>query len=108
MRPALALFTILAAALPAAAEVASPAGRVIECYCTDTGGARVEMGESICLRVDGRMFMAKCEMSLNVPMWRDTGQGCLSSALTPPAPSPSEKLRRLQPAADPGLVDPKV
>ncbi len=50
-----------------------------DCYCTDTNGARVELGEVICLRVDGRDFQARCEMSLNNPMWRDTGQGCMSS-----------------------------
>lgn len=55
----------------------SPA-RVVECYCTDTQGDRIELGEVICLRVGGRDFRAKCEMSLNVPMWRDTGLSCLT------------------------------
>jgi hypothetical protein len=27
------------------------------------------------------MFMAQCQMSLNVPMWREMSQGCLSSSL---------------------------
>ena len=31
--------------------------------------------------VDGRMFMAQCQMSLNVPMWREVSKGCLSSSL---------------------------
>jgi len=35
----------------------------------------------ICLQVDGRMFMAQCQMSLNVPMWREVSEGCLSSGL---------------------------
>lgn len=62
------------AALAQNADVTWP-----DCYCTDKTGARVELGEVICLRVDGRDFQARCEMSLNNPMWRDTGQGCLSS-----------------------------
>jgi len=38
--------------------------------------------------VDGRSYMARCEMSLNVPMWRDTGEGCISAEmLTTPASS---------------------
>jgi len=41
----------------------------------------VELGQTICLQVDGRMFMAQCQMSLNVPMWREVQQGCLSSSL---------------------------
>ncbi len=65
---------------PAYADVKGSGGRIVECYCTDTQGARVELGESICLFVDGRAFMAQCDMSLNVPIWRDTGQGCLSSS----------------------------
>ena len=68
-------------ATPAIADVTSPSGKTIECYCTDTQGLRVELGESVCLFVDGRAFMAQCDMSLNVPIWRDTGQGCLSSSL---------------------------
>ena len=71
------------AALPAQADVFGPGGKVIECYCTDTQGARVEIGEEICLFVDGRAFMALCDMSLNVPIWRDTGAGCLSSRAEP-------------------------
>ena len=84
MRPLAALLVLLAA--PALADVTS-GGKTIECYCTDTSGARVEMGETICLQVDGRMFMAQCQMSLNVPMWRKVSDGCLSSSVRPfPAP----------------------
>ena len=68
-------------ALPAAADVVGPGGKTIDCYCTDRTGSRVELGETICLQVDGRMFMAQCQMSLNVPMWREVEQGCLSSSL---------------------------
>lgn len=56
-----------------------------ECFCTDRSGARVELGETICLIVDGRAFLARCEMSLNVPAWRDTGAGCLGARLRPGA-----------------------
>lgn len=74
-RYALALILV---ALPAAADVTSPSGRTVECYCTDTQGARVEMGEETCLAVGGRVFMAFCDMSLNVPIWRDTGRDCVT------------------------------
>ncbi|GHF71563.1 hypothetical protein [Seohaeicola zhoushanensis] len=74
-----ALLMLLAA--PAAADVVGPKGKVQDCYCTDRTGARVELGETICLQVDGRMFMAQCQMSLNVPMWREVQKGCLSSSL---------------------------
>ena len=73
--------TAVAISAPVAAEVKGPNGRVIDCYCTDRTGARVELGQTICLQVDGRMFMAQCQMSLNVPMWREVQKGCLSSGL---------------------------
>lgn len=82
-----AILLAMLVSAPAAADVIGPGGRVIECYCTDTGGARVELGERICLMVDGRAFLALCDMSLNVPIWRDTGEGCLGAAL-PITPAP--------------------
>ena len=73
----LVLFASLLA-LPALADVTTPRGKV-DCYCTDGTGARVEMGQRTCLSVGGRAYIANCEMSLNVPMWRDTGETCLAS-----------------------------
>ena len=71
----------------AGADVTGPGGKTIDCYCTDKQGGRIELGETICLQVDGRMFMAQCQMSLNVPMWREVQQGCLSSRLNLSEPS---------------------
>jgi hypothetical protein len=70
-------------------------GKVIDCYCTDKTGSRIELGEMTCLNVDGKTFMAQCQMSLNVPMWRKITDGCLSSSL----PQSS------QPTLHAGLVD---
>ena len=66
-------------AAPLAADVTSPSGRTVECYCTDKQGARVELGELRCMNVGGRTFMARCEMALNNPFWRETGEGCIAS-----------------------------
>jgi hypothetical protein len=82
------------------ADVSGPGGRVIECYCTDSTGGRVELDQEICLTVGGRAFIARCEMSLNTPMWRDTGRPCLGSALG--------GLQRLEPAGDAGGVHPQI
>ncbi|MEM7752715.1 MAG: hypothetical protein AAF230_04820 [Pseudomonadota bacterium] len=85
-----ALLVVLAT--PAFADVVGQNGKTVDCYCTDTEGLRVELGESTCLVVNGRAFMAQCDMSLNVPIWRDSGMGCLSSSLEP---SPTERLLQL-------------
>ncbi|GAB5437037.1 hypothetical protein [Falsiruegeria mediterranea] len=78
------LMLFFALSSPVAADVVGPGGKVQDCYCTDTSGTRIELGETICLQVDGRMFMAQCQMSLNVPMWREVQEGCLSSQAKPP------------------------
>jgi hypothetical protein len=88
---------LLCCACPAFADVVGPGGKVQDCYCTDKSGARVELGETICLQVDGRMFMAQCQMSLNVPMWRQVSEGCLST-----------RLQSLDPALDALLVDAEI
>ncbi|MDP5216069.1 hypothetical protein Q5Y75_02450 [Ruegeria sp. 2205SS24-7] len=73
------LFVFLLIASPVLADVTGPGGKVQDCYCTDKSGSRIELGQTICMQVDGRMFMAQCQMSLNVPMWREVQKGCLSS-----------------------------
>ncbi len=54
-----------------------------DCYCTDKTGQRLELGDIVCMSVGGRDFMARCEMSLNNPMWREVSGACLSSQLLP-------------------------
>ncbi|MCE8518176.1 hypothetical protein KBY25_08950 [Ruegeria pomeroyi] len=91
------LALILLIAPPALADVVGPGGKTIDCYCTDSSGARIELGETICLMVDGRMFMAQCQMSLNVPMWREVQPGCLSSRLLPQSRQPLLDTRAVYP-----------
>jgi hypothetical protein len=77
------IVTLLLLCPAAAFADATIGGKTVDCYCTDRTGSRIEMGEVICLEVDGRMFTAQCQMSLNVPMWRELREGCLSSDATP-------------------------
>ncbi|MFT7593449.1 MAG: hypothetical protein ACI8R4_000762 [Paracoccaceae bacterium] len=81
------ILPLILVATPLAADYVGPDGKVRDCYCTDKTGSRVELGQTICLQVDGRMFMAQCQMSLNVPMWREVQKGCLSSRLQSIDPS---------------------
>ncbi len=88
----------LPAPTAAFADATYPNGKTVDCYCTDRSHNRIELGETICLQVDGRMFMAQCQMSLNVPMWREVSEGCLSSSLP----------QSVQPTVDAGGVDPQI
>lgn len=68
-------------AVPVMADVKTPNGKIIECFCTDTQGKRHELGDIICLTVDNRSFLAKCAMAQNNPIWREQQQGCNNSNL---------------------------
>ena len=84
----LALTAVASALAGSATADVQKGGKTVDCYCTDKTGARVELGEKICMQVDGKMFMAQCQMSLNNPMWRKLSDGCLSSELSDPALEP--------------------
>ncbi|MEM9221830.1 MAG: hypothetical protein AAGB11_05440 [Pseudomonadota bacterium] len=47
-----------------------------DCYCTDSEGRRVEVGDTACLRIGSREVTARCGMSLNNPAWRTQSEGC--------------------------------
>ncbi|MEM7177932.1 MAG: hypothetical protein AAGD47_06790 [Pseudomonadota bacterium] len=49
-----------------------------DCFCTNSDGDRVELGESACLQIGSRRVWARCDMSLNNPAWRDDGEECPS------------------------------
>lgn len=85
----------------------APAGAVEwpECYCTGSQGKRVELGESACLVVDGRAFLARCEMALNVPFWRPSEEACLSARLERGAGGLAPRLQPL--AVDAEVVAPE-
>lgn len=47
-----------------------------ECYCTDSEGRRVELGQRACLAIGSRRVLARCDMSANNPAWRYESEGC--------------------------------
>lgn len=47
-----------------------------DCYCTDSAGNRVELGETACLTIGPRQVLARCDMSANNPTWRYETEGC--------------------------------
>lgn len=47
-----------------------------DCYCTDSKGQRVEMGQQACLIIGSKRVLARCDMSVNNPTWRHESEGC--------------------------------
>ena len=69
----------------------------VEYYCTDSVGARVEVGEVICITASCQTWMARCEMnsSNRMAIWRKTQDGCPGASV---APGLLDRLEALQPA----------
>ncbi|MEM6487120.1 MAG: hypothetical protein AAF677_02435 [Pseudomonadota bacterium] len=72
------------AALPAAADEAYAYSRPApkqgysypDCYCTDSDGTRVEVGQLACLTINRRQVTARCEQASNLVIWRTQRDGC--------------------------------
>ena len=47
-----------------------------DCYCTDSQGQRVDLGQTACLIIGSRQVLALCGMSVNSPAWREQSEGC--------------------------------
>lgn len=47
-----------------------------ECYCTDSVGQRVDIGQTACLQIGSRQVLARCDTSVNLTTWRTIGEGC--------------------------------
>jgi hypothetical protein len=87
--------TILLALLGGAA--ASADGRP-EVFCTDGNGDRVELGELTCIAAGCvPPYLARCEMSLNSPMWRKVDDGCPAVSRVPARPAASTATARSVP-----------
>lgn len=52
--------------------------RYPDCFCTDSQGRRIELGQTTCLQIGSTQFTARCGMSLNNPIWRRVSDGCPS------------------------------
>ena len=90
MRRCRGLVTTLALALAASPAAAQDAGTgpgyerpapkqgysYPDCFCTDSNGQRVELGETVCLSIGSRRVLARCEMSANNPAWRYETESC--------------------------------
>ena len=51
---------------------------VVECVCRYPGG-RAQLGETVCLSVGGRSYLAICEKVLNNTNWRKVADSCTPS-----------------------------
>jgi hypothetical protein len=47
-----------------------------DCYCKNRDGKLHTVGEVACVTVDGKSYLAQCEMNLNVTSWSKLQDGC--------------------------------
>jgi hypothetical protein len=47
-----------------------------DCDCIDSNGQRVDMGKTAGLVIGSRRVLARCDMSVNNPTWREESEGC--------------------------------
>lgn len=57
------------------------------CTCRNRDGSKHALGAVVCLSVDGRKYLARCEMVLNVTSWQKVQDGCPLAATVGPIPS---------------------
>lgn len=65
---------LLLVASTLAASTSAMAGQ--DCYCKNRDGKQHAIGEVACVTVDGKSYLAQCEMNLNVPSWAKLQEGC--------------------------------
>lgn len=82
---------IAAVAALLAAEIGYAAPPDSRCSCRNRDGSKYELGQVACLRVDGRAYLARCEMELNVTTWKKLRDGCPTAAGTSGIPDLSQQ-----------------
>jgi hypothetical protein len=40
------------------------------CTCRNRDGSKLQLGQTVCIRVGDMAYLARCEMDLNVTTWR--------------------------------------
>lgn len=63
------------------------------CTCRNRDGSKHALGAVVCLSVDGRKFLARCEMVLNVSSWQKVQDGCPVAATAGPLASTPYDVR---------------
>ncbi|WFU10228.1 hypothetical protein QA646_05035 [Rhizobium sp. CB3090] len=69
-------FRHIVSGLSLAVMASTPALAGQDCYCKNTDGKLHAVGEVACMTVDGKSYLAQCEMNLNVTSWAKLQDGC--------------------------------
>ncbi|MDL2400779.1 hypothetical protein [Rhizobium mayense] len=69
------------------AIASAPAMAGQNCYCKSKDGTLHQVGEIACMNVDGKSYLARCQMNLNVTSWSKLQDGCPVTERSPWEPS---------------------
>ncbi len=76
-----------------AALLAADLARAHSCTCRNRDGSKYQLGQIACLRVDGNVYMARCEMDLNVSTWKKLRDGCPTAGMSTPGSLAGQSIR---------------
>lgn len=79
------------------------------CACRHKGGYAL-LGETVCMRMNGETYLARCDMVLNNTAWKRVQDGCAApDALSSVEPGVAQRLAKLaEPPLDPILVHAEI
>ncbi len=66
----------------AAVALSPPGIASATCTCVNKGGALYELGERVCIRVNGKAYLAECQMNLNNTSWQKVADECPIASLS--------------------------
>lgn len=52
------------------------------CTCRNKDGSKLELGQTACIRVGDKAYLARCEKELNVMTWRKLRDACPEARLS--------------------------
>ncbi|MDL2410841.1 hypothetical protein PY650_35995 [Rhizobium calliandrae] len=65
------------------AVASAPAMAGQNCYCKSKDGTLHPIGAVACMTVDGKSYLARCQMNLNVTSWSKLQEGCPVTEISP-------------------------
>ncbi len=61
--------------------LSQPSAALADCACKSQRGGIFQLGERTCISVNGKSYLAECEMNLNITSWKKVQDECPLASL---------------------------